>query len=106
MKLSNWNIFFVVLIVIVIILLCVIIGIVLYKTFASKKALTNTDSVTNTNSVTNPTVKQKVRVRPDRNNKVILVNDKFYRVDPGLYTRPLNYPGVIHHGPDLVDLNS
>lgn len=96
MKLSNWNIFFVVLIVIVIILLCVIIGIVLYKTFASKKETTNTI----------PPLKKKVRVRPDRNNKVILVNDEFYRVDPGLYTRPLHYPGVVHHGPELVVLNS
>jgi uncharacterized protein YpmS len=95
MKLSNWNIFFIVLIVVVIILLCVIIGIVLYKKYQDKK-------IVNQNQSQIP----KVRIRPDRNNKVILVNDKFYRVDPGLYTRPLNYPGVIHHGPDLVDLNS
>jgi hypothetical protein len=96
MKLSNWNIFFVVLIVIVIILLCVIIGIVLYKTFANEPKPTPKVR----------TSESKVRILPDRDNKVVLIDGAFHRVDPGLYTKPYHYQGVVHRGPDLVDLNS
>jgi hypothetical protein len=39
---------------------------------------------------------------PDLDNKVILINDKFIRYDPGLYTGPQSAPGVIHRGPKLV----
>jgi hypothetical protein len=94
MKLSNWNIFFVVLIVVVIILLCIILGIVLYKTFANEP----TPKVRTSES--------KVRILPDRDNKVVLIDGAFHRVDPGLYTKPYHYQGVVHRGPDLVDLNS
>jgi hypothetical protein len=88
----NWNVFFITLIICLILLLFIIIGILLHKMLKEKP--------------TPPPPVQKVRILPDRNNKVILINDKFYRVDPGLYTRPLNYPGVVHHGPELVNLNS
>ena len=43
---------------------------------------------------------------PDNNNTVVLVDGEFIRYDPGLYTRPVSYPGVIRHGPKFVDFNS
>ncbi len=87
----NLNVFFVTLIICVILLLCIIIGVLLYKMLKE--------------NTTPPPVK-KVRILPDRDNKVILIDGAFHRVDPGLYNKPYNYPGVVHRGPNLVDLNS
>jgi hypothetical protein len=88
----NWNVFFVTLIICVILLLCIIIGVLLYKMLKEKP--------------TTPPPAPKVRILPDRDNKVILIDGAFHRVDPGLYNKPYNYPGVVHRGPNLVDLNS
>jgi hypothetical protein len=41
----------------------------------------------------------------DLDNKVILINDRFIRYDPGLYTGPQSDPGVVHRGPKLVKVN-
>ena len=42
---------------------------------------------------------------PDLDNKVILINGKFIRYDPGLYIGPQSEPGVVHRGPKLVKVN-
>ncbi len=41
----------------------------------------------------------------DLDNKVILINDRFIRYDPGLYTGPQSAEGVVHRGPKLVKVN-
>ena len=89
----NRNVFFVTLIISLILLLCIIIGVLLYKMLKQK-------------STPPPAPAPKVRILPDRDNKVILIDGAFHRVDTGLYNKPYNYPGVVHRGPNLVDLNS
>jgi hypothetical protein len=89
-KYNCWKIFFITLIVILIILILVLIGLLIYYKFIEKKE--------------EPTP-APTRLRPDHNNKVILVDGKFIRYDPGLYTRPTGYEGVIHHGPRFINLD-
>jgi flagellar basal body-associated protein FliL len=90
---KNLLIYLIVFIILVVVSL--IIGLAIY--FAKK----NEKNEKNENSE----VENKI-VYPDNNNKVILLDGKFIRYDPGLYDRPTSYPGVIHHGPQFVDLNS
>lgn len=90
----NRNVFFVTLIISLILLLCIIIGVLLYKMLKQKS------------TPPPPAPAPKVRILPDRDNKVILIDGAFHRVDTGLYNKPYNYPGVVHRGPNLVDLNS
>ena len=90
---KNLLIYLIVFIILVVVSL--IIGLAIY--FAKK----NEKNEKNENSE----VENEI-VYPDNNNKVILLDGKFIRYDPGLYDRPTSYPGVIHHGPQFVDLNS
>ena len=95
-----WKIFLIILIIIVLILLITILILVIHNKFKSNKT---------TSSITVQQDQSQVQEEdsyPDRNNKVILVNGEFIRYDPGLYTRPLSYDDVPHHGPEFIDLNS
>ena len=114
-KSNKSNIFVVILIISVVIILCIIIGILLYKLLKKKPVspsviVTSSPSSESASSASysesSPSIQKKVRILPDRNNKVILIDGEFHRVDPGLYNKPYNYPGVVHRGPELVDLNS
>jgi hypothetical protein len=81
-------------IVLVLLILGALIGLLVY--FLTKKEKP-------TPAPTQEMVEQKVQVNSD--NKVILVDGKFIRYDPGLYTRPHSYPDVDHHGPRFVNLD-
>lgn len=103
---NNWNIFFVTLIISLVLLLCIVIGVLLYKLLKKTQPQPQAPSQPQSPSQVLSQPQPKVRILPDRNNKVILIDGEFHRVDPGLYTRPDHYPGVIHHGPEFIDLNS
>jgi hypothetical protein len=99
-----WKIFLIILIIIVLILLITILILVIHNKFKSNKT---TSSITvQQDQSQDQSQDQEEDSYPDRNNKVILVNGEFIRYDPGLYTRPLSYDDVPHHGPEFIDLNS
>jgi hypothetical protein len=88
---NNWILYLIILILVIIIV--TVTSILVYKLNSQKEKKSVTFSDDN-----------KI-VEPDRNNKVILVDDKFIRYDPGLYTRPHSYPGVARHGPEFINLD-
>lgn len=93
---KNLLIYLIVFIILVVVSL--IIGLAIYFAIKNEKKEKNEKNE-------NSEVENEI-VYPDNNNKVILLDGKFIRYDPGLYDRPTSYPGVIHHGPQFVDLNS
>jgi hypothetical protein len=80
MKSHNLNVFFITLIISVVLLLCIVIGVLLYKILKEEA------------TPTSPT--PKVRILPDRDNKIILIDGAFHRIDTGLYNNDtyINYP--------------
>lgn len=99
----NKNLIIVILAIIAVILLIVIIGLLVY--FFVRKNKKDPKPTTIMQPVINqPTVNDMVNDMVNDDNKVILINDRFIRYDPGLYVRPQSYPGVVHHGPRLVQI--
>ncbi len=93
----NKNLIIIILSIILVILLAVIIGLLVYFFVRKNKKTSSSEPKKNIQQfIRNPIVND--------DNKVILINDKFIRYDPGLYVRPQSYPDVVHHGPRLVKI--
>ena len=82
-------------IILVILLFMIIVSLIYYLFIKSNK--TEKERVIIDQSVKDQQV--------DIDNKVILINDRFIRYDPGLYTGPQSAPGVVHRGPKLIKVN-